>query len=227
VIVAGGALAVVGALALAKPKPAAPAAPPVPPAGPVDDKGTAGAGAPAQAFVPPAPITAGPPPPAVPFLSDLTKELPKELGGLGKVAGQIGVGLQVADAIGQGVAKLAGEGAGNLARIAMPAAVGFAVKGGVERLLDKVGVKSGSTANKLISQTAGVAAATGGLGVPIKLAAEGVSKVIGLIDKKAEQDTRTFFRNLDPSNHRNVTAAPFAAVGNAIKGLGGLFGKKK
>ena len=222
-IVAGGALAVTGALVLAKPQPALPPpAPPVPPAGPVEDRGTAGGGTPA--VVPPQPITAGPPPAPKPF----PLELPKELGDVGKLAGQIGVGLKVADAIGQGVEKLAGQGAGNLARIALPAAVGFAAKGATEKLLAKVGLPSGSKANKLISQTVGVAAGTGGLGVPLKLTAEAVSLGIRAIGgKKAEEDTRSFFRKLDPSNHTNVTAKPFAAVGSAIKSLGGLFGKKK
>ncbi|QRN92839.1 hypothetical protein JRI60_26890 [Archangium violaceum] len=221
-----GALGAAGAAyALTRSKPPAgptapppPPAPPVQPAGPVASPSTAGAGVPATPA--PAPVNVG-----APTLPPVLSGASQALSTVASTAAMVGVGLKAADAIGTVVEKVAGEGAGNLARVFAPAAVGFGVKGVTEKALTAIGVPAQVT--KVISQTTGIAAATGGLGVPIKLTAEVVSAGIGLVaGKKVEQDVRSVFRAIDPSNSKNITSKPFSAIGSAVKSLGSLFGKK-
>ncbi len=203
-------------------------APPPPAVAPTSER--AADGVVAAAVVPAA--NAGTPPPMPATGKDILGGLTDKVGGgaLGTAASTIAVGLQVADVTRQVMTKVGGEGVGNLSVINPAFALGFAAKVGAEKLGAKIGIPS--EVNRRIAQTVGVAAGAPAL-LPFKVTAEAVSLGIRVVGgAKAERDVRDVFKKVDPSNHKNVTAKPIAAVAKGVSAVanvfkGGLFGKKK
>ncbi len=202
--------AVGGALALRKKKHQAPASR-APPA----DTAATRVGELAPVVVPPAAVGEPAAPP---------KELPKFTGALATAA----AGIAVNNALGDAVERFGGKGKGDTTRVLGPlAAAGFAADKAISTGLARVGVPQNTA--KHIAQTAVATAFVGAPAITLKLGAEGISKGIGLIaGKKAEKAVRSSVSKLDPTKPGSITnkfaVAPAAKL---VKGIGGLFHKKK
>ncbi|MFL5349298.1 MAG: hypothetical protein ACJ8AT_31240 [Hyalangium sp.] len=208
VLIVVAAAAVGGALLLHKKK----APPRAPAAAPVEDRAAAKAGAVAPIAVPPA-VTTPPAPPQLP-------QLPK-------AAGTVLAGIAVNNAVGDVVEKFAGKGAGDVARLNITTAVPLVAAKATEKVLAKVGLPP--SVSKNVAQTVGVAALIGPPAIPIKLGAEAISKGIALVaGKKAETTVRNAVSKLDPTKPGSiVNKVAVKPVASIVKGIGGLFGKKK
>jgi hypothetical protein len=228
-----GALAVtaaVGAVVVMVRRKATAAPPPQPSAAadtlPAQDRGAAGAGQVARE--PTAPAQVGAPPKPSGVVGEVAAGLAKK--GLEAVAGgaaaTVQLGLKAAELQRQVVTAVAGEGLGNTAAVFGPAAtLGALAKEGTAKAAAALGVSA--PVAKALSQTAGMAVAAGPLFAPAvvgakvtaELASAGIRAIAG---EKAEAQVRGVFSGLDPTNHKNATHAPIAAVAKGVTAAANL-----
>ncbi len=207
VIIAGVAAVTVTAAVLLTRKGAPP---PVAAAAPPADIAVKSAGEFAPPVAPPA--AAGPPPSATP-----------NPGGAGKLIGTVVAGINASNAVGNLVEKVAGSGAGDLARINIGFAPAILAKAGTEQVLAAIGAPPSVAKHTAI--TVGAAALVGAPGIIAKgfgeLASLGIKAIAG---QSAENAVRGAVSQLDPTKPgsiaNTVVVKPVASI---IKGLGKIF----
>jgi hypothetical protein len=207
-IIAGGLGAAALALAAGS-KPEAP--PPAKSAAPADQVAITKAGDSA----PPVVVAAQP---AAPTPSKV--ELPKSAG---SVVGTVVAGIAVSNAVGNAVEKLAGEGAGDVARLNLVAATGIATKAITEKVLVKVGAPP--EVAKHVGITTGAAVV---IGAPAAIAIKGGAELISLGIKavagaKVESAVRGAVSELDPTKPGSLANKAVKPVSKVVKALGKIF----
>ncbi|HYI00569.1 hypothetical protein [Hyalangium sp.] len=202
VIAGAAAITVTAALLLTRkgaPPPAAAAAPPA-------DFAVKSAGDFAPPVAPPAAV--GAPPSA-----------PKP----GNLIGTVLAGINANNAVGNVVEKVAGGGAGDVARINVTFAPAILAKVGTEKVLAQIGVPESVAKHTAI--TVGAAALVGVPGIIAKgfgeLGSFGIKAIAG---EKVEQAVRGAVSQLDPTKPGSVANTVIVKpVASIIKGLGKIF----
>ncbi len=146
-------------------------------------------------------------------------EIPKAAGSAATVA----VGIKVNNAVADAVEKVAGQGAGDLARLNISAAVPLLAAKGTQALLVKAGAPP--EVAKHAGITVGAVAVAGLPGLAIKGAAEAASLAIKLVaGKKVEEVARGTVRQFDPTLNGSVAnKLVVQPASKVVKALGKIF----
>jgi hypothetical protein len=178
-------------------------------AAPTEDAAQARAGEATPSVTPPA--AEGPPPVFKPAV-------PKAAG----VAATVFAGIKANAAVGDFVEKVAGEGAGDVARINISLAPALLAKEATQRVLAHVGAPPGVA--KHVGITVGTVALVGAPGVAIKAGAELLSAGIKVVaGKKTEQAVRNAVSQFDPTKKGSLANKAISPISKGVKALGKLF----
>jgi hypothetical protein len=165
---------------------------------------------------------AGTTPPLKAMLPVDAGDLAKNLGG--SVGGTIVAGIKVNNLVGNLTEKIAGQGAGDLARVNPLTAVGTLTAKAAEQTLAKLGLPT--PVQKQVSVTVGAAAVVGiAPAVAAKVAGEGASALIKLVaGQKAERAVRDVVKQFDPTSSKSiVNKAIVKPIASGVKLLGKIF----